>query len=131
MEVEVITESLLPWIEDAEILISLGAVGAILGGFLLSGLRFLSRSFLKRAGAYQAFRSELARTLMLSLEILVVADVIRTITLDQTLASVGVLAAMIAVRTLISWSIALELDGPCLGRRRTRPSSPTSSRSSP
>lgn len=110
MEVEVITESLLPWIEDAEILISLGAVGAILGGFLLSGLRFLARSFLKQEGAYQAFRSELARTLMLSLEILVVADVIRTIVLEPGYRTLAALALLVVVRTFMSWTLLLEIE---------------------
>lgn len=86
---------------------------ALVAGFAWATGRYALERFGATSApeAYERYRRLLAQTVSIGLEILVAATVIRTITLDQTLASVGVLAAMIAVRTLISWSIALELDG--------------------
>jgi hypothetical protein len=48
---------------------------------------------------------------MLTLEILVAADVIRTVLLDLTAKGLEILAALVAVRTFLSWSLVVELEG--------------------
>jgi uncharacterized membrane protein len=45
------------------------------------------------------------------LEILVAATIIKTITLDPTLENMGLLAMMIAIRTVLGWSMVLEMNG--------------------
>jgi uncharacterized membrane protein len=56
-------------------------------------------------------RHDMGRTILLGLEVLVAADIVRTVAFTPTLASVTVLAIVVAIRTFLSWSLALELDG--------------------
>lgn len=57
------------------------------------------------------YRHELGRSILIGLEILVAADIIATVALTPTMESVLVLAVIVAIRTFLSWSLALELDG--------------------
>ena len=61
--------------------------------------------------AYNMVRNQITRTLLLGLEILVAADIIRTVAVSPTLMSVSVLAAIVAIRTFLSWSLILEMEG--------------------
>lgn len=61
--------------------------------------------------AYTALRNQIIRTLLLGLEVLVAADIIRTVAVSPTLMSVAVLAAIVAIRTFLSWSLILEMEG--------------------
>ena len=56
-------------------------------------------------------REELARTLLLTLEFLIAADVIYTIAVEQTFSSLGMLALLVVIRTFLSFSLQLELTG--------------------
>lgn len=67
-----------------------------------------------RAGApdpYGTFRHELGRVILLGLELLVAADIIRTVAVTPTLESVAVLGAIVLVRTFLSFSLEVELNG--------------------
>jgi len=64
-----------------------------------------------RPAAYGYCRRHLGRVILLGLEILIVADIIRTVIVDQTPASVAVLATIVLIRILLSWSLAVEIDG--------------------
>jgi uncharacterized membrane protein len=70
----------------------------------------LARRPLERA-AYERYRVRLGRALLLGLEILVAADVVRTVALEPTLSALGGLAVLVLVRTFLSWSIILEVEG--------------------
>ena len=61
--------------------------------------------------AYKMVRNQITRTLLLGLEVLVAADIIRTVAVSPTLMSVAVLAAIVAIRTFLSWSLILEMEG--------------------
>lgn len=61
--------------------------------------------------AYKLVRNQITRTLLLGLEVLVAADIIRTVAVSPTLLSVSVLAAIVAIRTFLSWSLILEMEG--------------------
>ena len=61
--------------------------------------------------AYTALRNQIIRTLLLGLEVLVAADIIRTVAVSPTLMSVAVLAAIVVIRTFLSWSLILEMEG--------------------
>ena len=56
--------------------------------------------------------------LLLGLEFLVAADIIRTVAIETTLTNVAVLGALVVVRTVLSWSLVVEMDGrwPWQGR---------------
>lgn len=87
-------------------------VAVIVGGFVFGLWR--AASFLRRrdgGGAYETMRADLGRAVLLGLEILVAADLIRTVVVDLTLLNVGVLAALVGIRTFLSWSLEVEIEG--------------------
>lgn len=61
--------------------------------------------------AYLSARRTLGRGLLLALEIFVAADLIRTLTVDLTVESVAGLGLLVVVRTLLSFSISVEIEG--------------------
>ncbi len=92
--------------------ISLSAVAVIVGGFLLAAGRYIAEyREPEPLQAFQHFKIGLGQALMLALEILVVADVIETITTKPTFTSLAILAFLIAVRTVFSWTLFLEVEG--------------------
>lgn len=85
----------------------------ILGGIVLATAMFLRdglRSGQWRAG-YPRYRSDIGRGILLGLELLVGADIISTITAPLTFESVGLLAAIVAIRTFLSFSLETEIEG--------------------
>ena len=60
---------------------------------------------------YTEYRHTLARTLMLGLEILVAADVVRTVALEPTFENVGVLGLLVLIRIILGWSMVVEVEG--------------------
>lgn len=91
------------------------AVGVLIlavGGLVVlveSAVRFISPA--RRPGAYERCRRHLGRVILLGLEVLIVADIIRTVIVSQTLSSVAVLATIVIIRIVLSWSLAVEIDG--------------------
>ena len=69
------------------------------------------------AAAFKPLRRDLGRVILLGLEILIVADIITTITLDQTPSSAITLGIVVLVRTFLSFSLEIELDGVLPWRR--------------
>ena len=61
--------------------------------------------------AYEDYRRRLGRALLLGLEILVAADIVRTVALDDTLRGVAGLGLLVLIRTFLSWSLLLEVEG--------------------
>lgn len=83
--------------------IVVGVVYAILDA-ALRGLRRVSP-------VYTRFRRVLGRAILLGLELLVAADIIKTVAVTPTLESVAVLAIIVLIRTFLSWSLELEISG--------------------
>lgn len=85
--------------------IVLGAVGAS-AHFAWQVLRagFSCRS-------YEEYRANLGRAILLGLELLVAADIIGTVAVDPTLYNLGVLAGIVLIRTFLSFSLELEIEG--------------------
>ena len=67
---------------------------------------------------YRRLRSFLGRSILLGLEVLVAADLIRTVAVDPTLESVGVLGIIVVIRTFLSFSLDIEIDGGVPWRRK-------------
>jgi uncharacterized membrane protein len=61
--------------------------------------------------AYRSYRQLLGRSILLGLELLVAADIIRTVAVTPTYDSVGVLAIIVLIRTFLSFSLELEITG--------------------
>ena len=85
------------------IAIVVGVVYAIIDA-ALRGLRRVSP-------VYTRFRRVLGRAILLGLELLVAADIIKTVAVTPTLDSVVVLAIIVLIRTFLSWSLELEISG--------------------
>ena len=71
-----------------------------------------------RAGIYTRLRRHLGRVILLGLEILIIADIILTVAIDQTLESAATLGLIVLVRTFLSFSLDIEMDGVAPWRRR-------------
>ncbi|MGS2806339.1 DUF1622 domain-containing protein [Nocardia sp. MW-W600-9] len=88
-------------------------VAAIVIGGLVGTVKFL-HALAGHADfevAYRVYRRGLGRAILLGLEFLVAADIIRTVAIAPTFTSVGVLALIVLVRTFLSYSLELELTG--------------------
>ena len=91
------------------------AVGAsimVFGGLVVFAIyvpRMLSPA--KRPGSYEALRRQLGRCILVGLEVLIVADIVQTIIVEQTIESVVVLGVIVVVRILLSFSLEVEMDG--------------------
>lgn len=64
-----------------------------------------------REKAYGIYKVRIGRTLLLGLELLVAADIVKTIALELTYLSLALLAGLIAIRTFLSWTLVLEIEG--------------------
>ena len=80
-----------------------------LGAFAVFGLRVRRAKTVQ--GAYPGLRRDLGRCILLGLEVLIVADIVRTIVVDTTLESVGVLGIIVVIRILLSFALEVEIDG--------------------
>ena len=80
-----------------------------LGAFLVFAFRALHAE--TAHGSYDALRRNLGRCILLGLEVLIVADIVRTIIVDPTLESVAVLGIIVVIRILLSFSLEVEIDG--------------------
>lgn len=80
-----------------------------LGAFVI----FIARAAqpVSRGGSYKDLRRNLGRSILLGVEVLIVADIVRTIIVDPTFESVLVLAVIVMIRILLSFSLEVEIDG--------------------
>lgn len=104
-------ESVKPLIEWMATAIELLTVLIIVAASIFGTVRFLFR--LKRQGGdpYKQYKTHLGKMLILALEFLVAADIIRTVALEQTLNNVLILGLLVAIRTFLSWSLSVEIEG--------------------
>jgi uncharacterized membrane protein len=89
-------------------LLEIAGVGAIAVGALVAAVRLVLH---RDRPAYHAYRQDLGRAILLGLEFLVGADIIRTVSAAPTLRGVVVLGLVVAVRTFLSFTLAVELEG--------------------
>ena len=86
-----------------------------LGAFLVFASRVLHTE--TAHGSYEELRRNLSRCILLGLEVLIVADIVRTIIVDPTIESVAVLGIIVVIRILLSFSLEVEIDGVWPWRR--------------
>jgi len=102
------------WVRIGANTIEALAVLLIVGFIVFATLLWLVRSIVQRQFTLahsQDFRATLGRAMLLGLEILVAADVVRTVALEPTLRNIAALGVLVVVRTFLSWSIVLEIEG--------------------
>jgi len=85
------------------IIIALGAIIAI-SRFLISQLKFKNH-------LYSRLRKELGKAILLGLEVLVAGDIIATVVTEPTLEKVFTLAVIVLIRTFLSISLQVEIEG--------------------
>ena len=88
------------------------AVVIIAVNIFTSTAMFLLKRFTRSrpAGLYHRYRVGLARAILLGIEVLIAADVVRTVVLDSTFQSIAILGLLVVVRTFLSWSLVVEID---------------------
>jgi len=91
----------------------LGAVVIVAGVLRVAVTRGTVRFLFKldEPGAYGSYKQQMGRSLLLGLEFLVAGDVVRTVALEPTLLNVSVLGLLVLVRTFLSWTLAVEIEG--------------------
>ena len=107
------------FVELAGTAAELAGVALIAGGLLLATARTVLAS--QGVGRYQRWRQDLGRAILVGLEVLVAADIVRTVAFTPTLDNVFVLAVIVAIRSFLSWSLALELEGRWPWQRSLNP----------
>ena len=94
--------------------------GVGVGIIVIGGVGALAISLGRRGGGRSYFdvaRRRFGRPLLLGLEVLVAADIIKTVTVDPSLESVSVLGVLVLIRTVLSFTLDIELDGMLPWRR--------------
>jgi len=90
---------------------AVGVFVVILGSIYSSVLFVRDFRQLPEGVAYQTFRRQLGRSIILGLEFLIAGDIIRTVIVDSTLESVVVLGIIVLIRTFLSLTLHLEVEG--------------------
>ncbi|WP_374471645.1 DUF1622 domain-containing protein [Phenylobacterium sp.] len=98
------------YIDHAAFGLEIAGVGVILVGALVASIAYL-RDREGLVGGYDRYRANLGRGILLGLELLVGADIIATVSAPLTYESVGVLAAIVLIRTFLSFSLETEIKG--------------------
>ena len=80
-------------------------------GALAASATALGRAVRRQSGAYRQYRQQLGRSILLGLELLVAADIIRTVAVAPTVSSLSLLAGVVVIRTFLSFSLELEITG--------------------
>ncbi len=91
--------------------IDASGVAIMVVGALAASVIALQRARAKVPDVYRHYRQQLGRSILLGLELLVAADIIRTVAVTPTLTSVAVLGAIVLIRTFLSFSLELEITG--------------------
>lgn len=88
----------------------LGILAMVIGGAIASVIfiRDWRRGFDE---AYRCYRKHLGRAILLGLEFLVAADIIGTVAIEPSFENLGVLAGIVAIRTVLSFALELEIEG--------------------
>ena len=102
-------------IREAIEMVALGievlAVIIIVGGIIYGIGRYCFHGRQEVADAYKRFKDKIGKALLLGLEFLVAADIIRTVALSPTLQNIAVLGVLVLIRTFLSWSLVVEIEG--------------------
>ncbi|MEF3403669.1 DUF1622 domain-containing protein [Agromyces sp. CCNWLW203] len=96
-------------------------VAAIVIGIVYAVVDAAVRGLRRVSPVYTRFRRVLGRAILLGLELLVAADIIKTVAVTPTLDSVAVLAIIVLIRTFLSWSLELEISGRWPWQKRRSP----------
>lgn len=109
-----------PWLDEAQFRAFARATVMVLEGLgtalLVIGIAAalvlsLADAVRRRDDSFGRLRRRLGRAILLSLEVLIAADIVRTVAVDPSLENVAVLALIVIVRTALSFVLELEISG--------------------
>ena len=93
-------------------------VGSVIDAFgvlvIVIGIAWSTSGFLRRheeKQRYHLYKIRIGRALLLGLEVLVAGDIVKTIAIEPSFTSLGVLGGLVVVRTFLGWTLVLEIDG--------------------
>jgi uncharacterized membrane protein len=98
-------------IEKIGMAIDAAGVVVIVAGAAIAFVTSAVRLFRRGSDVYRRFRQQLSRAILLGLELLVAGDIVRTVAASPSLTSVAVLAAIVLIRTFLSFSLEVESTG--------------------
>ena len=106
------------WMERIVMAFEVAGVLVLVVGSLIALVR-AAITGVRRGGraAYDVARKSIGRAVLLGLEILIIADIVQTITIDPTVESALTLALIVLVRIVLSFSLEVELEGTLPWRR--------------
>jgi uncharacterized membrane protein len=93
-----------------EVVDAAGVAIVVIGALINTGAAAVRLAH-HETGTYRRYRQELGQTILLGLELLVAGDIIRTVAAEPTLTSVGILGIIVVIRTVLSFSLEVELTG--------------------
>ncbi len=88
-----------------------GIAVLVIGAFLAFVLYLKALRRRETPTAYSDLRRDLGKAILVGLELLVAADIISRLAINPTFASVGVLGLIVLIRTFLSWSLEVEVNG--------------------
>jgi uncharacterized membrane protein len=93
--------------------IEVGGIAIIVLGILGASIAVLWQVLRGRSGseAFNLYRSNLGRAILLGLEFLVAADIINTVAIEPSLESLLILGGIVLIRTFLSFSLEVEIEG--------------------
>jgi uncharacterized membrane protein len=104
--------------ERVSLAVDAAGVLIIVAGLAWALVRFCFSRGMHFADRYRQLRQDLGRGILLGLEFLVAADIIRTVAVDPTLESVATLGVIVVIRTFLSMALQVELEGRLPWRRQ-------------
>ena len=105
-------------IESVGFAFELVGVAVIALGSMLASGRFIAQGIADIPARYRSLRQELGGAIVLGLEFLVAGDIIQTVAVDPSPQSVAVLGLIVLIRTFLSMTLQLEIDGCWPWQRR-------------
>ena len=98
-------------IEKIGMAIDAAGVVVIVTGAAIAFVAVTVRLSRRESDAYRRFRQQLGQAILLGLELLVAGDIVRTVAASPSLTSVAILAAIVLIRTFLSFSLEVEITG--------------------
>lgn len=103
-------EIVLDWIKMTALFIEVAGILTMIFGTFLALWRYATDRH-QEGSSYRTFRHDLGKAILLGLEFLVAGDIIATVTIDATMNQVLVLGVIVVIRTFLSLSLQVELEG--------------------
>ena len=98
-------------IEKTGMAIDAAGAAVIVTGAAIAFVIAAVRRSRRESEVYRRFRQQLGQTILLGLELLVAGDIVRTVAASPSLTSVAILAAIVLIRTFLSFSLEVEITG--------------------